>query len=364
MLLDSDERLIYGREELLPGTSRYPLQLNGETIGSLALLPGPTLGDAAQHRFRQRQGGLLWVIALGIIVLAALLAFPAAAALTRPVRALQQTARRLACGDYEARAPAATQDELGRLAQDLNALAETLGRNEQARRRWVADIAHELRTPLALLQAEIEAMQDGIRHADPPGLSALLDDLLRLRRLVDDLNELTLTEPGVLAYQRQRVDLDSLLEDVVEGFRSRCADKDLDLRLQVEGAGPWQLEGDPDRLAQLLRNLLENSCRYTDPGHSVHVGLERAGPALMITVDDGPPAVDDHALPHLFDRLYRADASRSRGTGGAGLGLAIARNIVEAHAGSIRAVLSQLGGLRVRISLPALDAGDSMRGSA
>jgi two-component system sensor histidine kinase BaeS len=333
------------------------LRLNGETIGSLALLPGPTLADAAQHRFRQRQGGRLWIIALGIIVLAAVLAFPAAAALTRPVQALQQTARRLASGDYEARTPATTRDELGRLAQDLNALAETLGRNEQARRRWVADIAHELRTPLALLQAEIEAMQDGIRHADPPTLSALLDDLLRLRRLVDDLNELTLTEPGTLAYQRQRVDLDALLEDVVDGFRSRCAEEDLQLSLQIEGVGPWQLDGDPGRLAQLLRNLLENSCRYTDPRQAIQVKLARAGTILMISVDDGPPSVDDHALPHLFDRLYRADASRNRGTGGAGLGLAIVRNIVEAHGGSIRAERSQLGGLGVRIDLPALEAG-------
>ncbi|KAA6184495.1 HAMP domain-containing protein [Thiohalocapsa marina] len=356
MLLDVDDAPIYGRAELLDQARRYPLTLDGQRIGSLAVLPGPGISDAAQRRFRERQGAQIWVIALGMLVLAALLALPAAALLTRPVTALQRTARRLATGDYQARAPSAARDELGRLAQDLNALAETLQRNQAARQRWVADIAHELRTPLGLLQANIEALQDGLRRPDAQTLAGLLEDVLRLGRLVDDLNELTRTEPGTPAYHPVPVDLDGLLADLIDGHRARFARAGLRLSYATEGPGPWTLYADPDRLAQLIGNLLNNSLAYTDSGQPVALRLTRARDQLLIRLDDGPPGLPEDALPQLFERLYRVEASRNRRTGGAGLGLAIARNIVEAHGGEISAEHASLGGLGIRIRLPALES--------
>jgi len=355
MLLDSDDQILYGDPAGLAEARRYPLQLDGEQIGTLALLPGPSVTDAAQRRFRERQGAQLWVIAIGMLMLAALLALPAAALLTRPVTALQRTARRLADGDYQARAPSAASDELGRLAQDLNLLAETLARNQEARRRWVADIAHELRTPLGLLRANIEAIQDGVRQADAKTLANLLDDVLRLGRLVDDLNELSRTEPSALAYRRQWIDLDRLLADLVAGYRERFAGSGLSLSYSAEGQGPWRLDADPDRLAQLVQNLLSNSLSYTNRDQRVEIRLSRAQDQLLLQVDDGPPGLPDEALPLLFERLYRVESSRNRRTGGAGLGLAIARNIVEAHGGHIRAEHSPLGGLGIRIELPGVD---------
>jgi two-component system sensor histidine kinase BaeS len=352
MLLDADGQILYGRPESLAEAGRYPLELDGEQIGTLALLPGPSLSDAAQRRFRQRQGEQLWVIALGMLVLAALLALPAAALLTRPVTALQRTARRLADGDYQARAPVGTRDELGRLAQDLNLLAETLASNQEARRRWVADIAHELRTPLGLLRANLEAIQDGVRQADTQTLASLLDDVMRLGRLVDDLNELSRTEPSALAYRLQPVDLNRLLGELIAAEQERFARDGLSLSYAAEGPGPWRLQADPDRLAQLVQNLLSNSLAYTDPGQPVCVRLSRGEQQLQLEVDDGPPGLPDEALPLLFERLYRVEASRNRRTGGAGLGLAIVRNIVEAHGGRISAEHSPLGGLKIRILLP------------
>lgn len=352
MLLDADDVPVYGQTALLDKTRRFPLEIDGRRIGSLALLPGPSIGDAAQRRFRERQGSQLWIIALGMLVLAALLALPAAALLTRPVTALQRTARRLADGDYQARAPTGASDELGRLAEDLNGLAETLGRNQEARRRWVADIAHELRTPLGLLRANIEALQDGVRQADAKTLAHLHDDVLRLGRLVEDLNELTRTEPGALTYHRQPVDLDRLLADLVAGYRERFASAGLGLSYAAEGPGPWVLEADPDRLAQLMQNLLNNCLTYTDRGQPVEIRLSGGRDQRLIRIDDGLPGLPDAALPLLFERLYRVEASRNRSTGGAGLGLAIARNIVEAHGGSISAEHSPLGGLGIRIRLP------------
>lgn len=371
MLLDADDAILYGRPELLGATTRYPLTLDGERIGTLALLPGPTLSDAAQRRFRNRQGSQIWIIALGMVGLAALLAMPAAALLTRPVRALQQTARRLARGDYQARAPTPTRDELGRLAEDLNDLATTLARNEDARRRWVSDIAHELRTPLSLLRADIEAMQDGVRPTDSAALAGLHEAVLRIGRLVEDLNELTLTEPGTRAYQRRPTDVAALVAETVADARERFAEQGLRLSVERIGNGPSVLDADPDRLGQLLQNLLENSRAYTDPrpdpkhdpgpdprqdpGQPVRVRIDCQPERLLIAIDDGPPGVPDSALPHLFERLYRVDASRNRRSGGAGLGLAIARNIVEAHGGTITAEHSPLGGLGIRISLPVAD---------
>lgn len=354
MLLDADGDPIYARTELLDQAREYPLELDGQRIGRLALLPGPSVSDAAQRRFRERQGEQRGVIALGMLLLAALVALPAAALLTRPVTALQRTARRLADGDYQARAPRGTRDELGRLAQDLNALANTLDRNQQARRRWVADIAHELRTPLGLLRANIEALQDGVRHADAQTLAHLLDDVMRLGRLVDDLNELSRTEPGALAYHLRPVDLDRLLADLIESDRERFARSGLDLSYASRHCGPWLLQADPDRLAQLVRNLLNNSLAYTDAGQPVEIRLSRTRDQLLIDVDDGPPGLPDQALPLLFERLYRGEASRNRRSGGAGLGLAIARNIVDAHGGRISAEHSRLGGLGIRIELPGI----------
>ena len=214
MLLDADGGLVYGRPRLLDGTRRYPVTLDGSHIGDIALLRGPAVADLVEARFQERFGSALLIIALGVVALSATVALPFARRLVRPVLGFQNTARRLAAGDLQARCNTSGDDELGRLGRDLNTLAATLEANEQARRHWSADIAHELRTPLTLLRAEIEAIQDGVRPLDRTALDTLHGDTLRLKRLVDDLYDLSLTDLGAQGYRKVETDpLEVLRED-------------------------------------------------------------------------------------------------------------------------------------------------------
>ncbi|WP_296898350.1 ATP-binding protein [Thiohalocapsa sp.] len=360
MLLDADGDIVYGREALLEHAASSPLRDGAATIGTLALLPGPPITELADLRFREQQSLALWLIGLGVSLLAALLAFPLAGRLTRPVAAFQRAMRRLAAGDYAARVAVTGGDELGRLGRDLNDLAGALAQTEQARRQWAADIAHELRTPLSLLRADLEAMQDGVRPLDKAALDALLADTLRLGRLIDDLYELSMTDLGALSYRKAPLDLHQLLTEELDSFRGEFAEADIALHLaaaDTEAADDWTLYGDTQRLSQLFRNLLRNTLAYTDRGGQLRVTLSRRSGHAHIDFDDTAPSVPAVDLPLLFERLYRVDSSRNRATGGAGLGLAIARNIVAAHGGSITAAPSPLGGLRVHLVLPLEDGG-------
>jgi two-component system sensor histidine kinase BaeS len=352
MLLDAAGDIVYGRAQLLPGTSRHPVELDGVRIGELALLPGPSAADLGEIQFQARHARALVLIALGMMGLSALVAFALTHRLVRPVQGFQETARRLAGGDLGARVATTGDDELGRLGRDLNSLAETLERNEQARRRWVADVSHELRTPLTLLRAELEALQDGVRPLDRVAVDALHGDALRLGRLVDDLYDLSMTDLGAQSYHKAEIDPAQVLTDDIDAYRPRFTAAGLGLTLDDRLDRPVLLLGDAQRLSQLFRNLLRNSLRYTDSGGGLAVTLERSGAGLAIDFQDSPPGVPPDALPRLFERLYRVEGSRSRDTGGAGLGLAIARNICEAHGGRIEARRAPQGGLWIHIELP------------
>ncbi len=352
MLLDADGKVLYGREPFIADARRYLLELDGSIIGELALLPGPPIPESAELKFRATQGDRLWVIALAMTLLSAALAYPLSTRLVRPVRGFQSAARSLAAGDFSARVPAHGGDEIARLGRDINALAAALEENEQARRRWVADISHELRTPIALLRAELEAAQDGIRPFNRNMLDVLHSDIMRLGRLVGDLYELSITDTGALGYRMEETDVIEILAADIDAFRRPFADAGLRLRFTGTLTEPVMLHADAQRLSQLFRNLLNNSLQYTDAGGQLSITLSRQGRDLIIDFQDTSPGVPPESLPRLFDRLYRADTSRSRHTGGAGLGLAIAENVVEAHGGTISADASPQGGLWLRIRIP------------
>ncbi|MBK5964769.1 two-component sensor histidine kinase [Thiocystis minor] len=352
MLLDAEGAILYGREPLLADTRRYPLLLDGERIGELALLPGSPVPETAELRFRATQGHRLWIIALAMLLLSAVLAYPLSRRLARPVRDFQRAARRLASGDFSARVPADGSDEIAHLGRDINALAAALEDHEQSRRRWVADISHELRTPIALLRAELEALQDGVRPLGRPALDTLHGDVLRLGRLVDDLYELSTTDLGAFGYRLEETDVAEVLAADIDAFRGPFRDAGLRLDVHEGVAAPVRLRADAQRLSQLFRNLLRNSLQYTDAGGGLRIDLACDAQRILIDFQDTAPGVPPDALPHLFERLYRVDASRSRHTGGAGLGLAIARNVVEAHGGTIGASAAPSGGLWIRIAFP------------
>jgi two-component system sensor histidine kinase BaeS len=309
------------------------------------------LSSAAEVSFQQEQLRAAWIIAAFAVALAAAMALVMARAFLLPLKRVAEATHRLAGGNYATRVNVQTGDELGQLGGDFNKLAETLERNETLRRRFMADVSHELRTPLAVLSAELEAIEDGVRAFNATSLTSLRSEVGALSKLVDDLNQLALADVGALAYRKENVDVVPLVEQALESYRERLAARGLELESAWTGEAP--VYGDTDRLLQMFRNLLENSARYTDPGGRVRVAVRCDQDRVAIDFDDSAPGVPPDALPRLFERFFRVDASRTRANGGAGLGLALCRSIADAHGGDIRAEHSPLGGLRVRVTLPA-----------
>lgn len=356
-LVDIDGTLVagepIGRQE--DATTRYPVDVNGQTVGYLVVQPRGQAPNALDERFLAQQLKATWVIVGLSVVLAALVSVLLARGLLAPVRRLGRATQRLAAGDYASRVQGDSRDELGQLARDFNHLALTLEKNERLRRDMVADVSHELRTPLAVLRGELEALQDGVRTLTPASLESLQAEVATLSKLIDDLYELSLADIGALSYRMVPVDVAGLLQATCGTYRDRLASRGIALETELPASAP-PIMGDPQRLTQLFSNVLENSVRYTDPDGLVQVRLRIEGAQIAIDVLDSAPGVPPHLLPRLFDRLFRADASRSRESGGAGLGLALVQRIVEAHRGHVQALPSPLGGVRIAITLPLAPA--------
>jgi two-component system sensor histidine kinase BaeS len=349
-LLDEQRRLVIGSYRIGPAASLRPIEVNGRTVGWLALVPFQEVTTGAGRRFQQRQLEAGWWIAAVAIVLAALVAWLLSRMVLAPVKRIARATHRLALGDYATRVPPGSRDELGALAQDFNRLAVTLGKNESLRRDFMSDVSHELRTPLAVLRGELEAVEDGIRPLTLGAVASLQAEVATLGKLVEDLYELSLSDVGALNYRMEPVDVTDLLRTCLAGFEPRFEAH----RIAVSLAAPDSATclADPDRLRQLFNNLFENTLRYTDAGGRFAIEVQAVDHQLRMTFDDSAPGVPEDKLALVFERFFRADPSRSRASGGAGLGLAISRNIVEAHQGRIEASPSALGGLRLTVTLP------------
>jgi two-component system sensor histidine kinase BaeS len=347
-LLDSRKELVAGRRD--DAATLVPLARSGRVVGYLGYVPATGMGDDHQLRFLKEQRLAFGLVAAIVALVAALLSLMVARRLVRPIRSLAEATHGLAAGDFTLRVPVERNDELGQLARDFNTLALTLERNEQSRRQWVADISHELRTPLAVLRGEIEALQDGVRTLDQGAVQSLHGEVLRLSGLVDDLYQLALSDLGALTYRKGTVDLVPLLRGEAAFYEQAFRDKGITMTLALAGSVP--VFADAPRLQQLFGNLLDNALRYTDAGGQVLLGVAAGDGHGTVTLEDSAPGVADGELERIFERLYRVESSRSRAAGGAGLGLAICRTIVEAHGGTITAHHSPLGGLRVQVRLP------------
>ncbi|ACB34740.1 histidine kinase [Leptothrix cholodnii SP-6] len=354
-LLDAQRQRVIGYPNLYADSEQREITVDGRSVGWIALAPIQSVTDAATLRFLDSQ--LRAILAMGALalVLATLIAWWVARALLAPVREVAAATHRLAAGHHDTRVSIRSKDEVGQLAQDFNQLALTLERNERMRRDYMADISHELRTPLSVLRGEIEAMEDGIHPLTPQNLGVLHGEVQTLTQLVNDLHELALADVGALRYRKTDLDLAPLLAREAAQFGTRCAERRL--RLEVDtGTEAVTVQADADRLRQLLHNLLDNAVRYTDPGGSLQVRLRAQGTWAVIDIEDSAPGVPTEQLPRLFERFFRVEASRGRAGGGSGLGLAICRSIVQAHGGDITAHASPLGGVRIEIRLPLLQA--------
>ncbi|WP_052321708.1 ATP-binding protein [Ralstonia sp. A12] len=357
-LLDAERHVIIGDGPPLGPTAKWhELRHNDLTIGWLAMPARMRVPEGADQAFLGQQLRATWIIAALSVLLAALVAVLLARALLAPMRRLTDATRRMADGDYAARVDVHSRDELGGLAADFNHLATSLEANQKMRRQLTADISHELRTPLAVLRGELEALEDGVRPLTAASLASLQAEVATLSKLIDDLYELSLADVGALAFHMETLDLADSVCSAVQGFTPRLMEKGIALQLDLP-SGPSQetlVNGDPQRLRQVMQNLLENTLRYTDAGGTLRVHVHQDGAWQQIDVQDSAPGVPEAMLPRIFDRLFRADPSRSRAQGGAGLGLSLCQTIVAAHGGTIEARPSPLGGLWILIRLPILD---------
>ncbi len=350
-IVDADGRMVIGRE-FPPGIER-DIVVDGQVVGRMRLMPLREAGasdSSAVDFVRKQLEDILW-LALGLIALSVLLAVWLARHLLRPVAALRAVTERLARGQFDARAPLLSRDELAELALHVNSMAQSLEESEQQRRKMLADISHELRTPLTVIRGEIEALLDGIRQADNRALESLHAEVLHLTKLVEDLHQLNLADAGHLQFDWQRFDLGAHLLPMMERHRQRASDAGLTLTWTLPPQ-PIEIEADASRLTQVIVNLLENSMRYTDKGGVINVTLAQQGGFAELSVDDSAPGVPDGVHASLFERLYRVDAARTRKSGGSGLGLSICKAIIEGHGGTIVALPSPLGGVKMFVRLP------------
>lgn len=336
-------------DELVNGVD---VLVDGEVVGT-ALVTGETPSLAAQEaRYLDRTNRSSLYAAVAAIGIALVLGVLLARSLTRPVRELTAATQAVARGELEQQVPVRSQDELGELAASFNQMSADLARANELRRRMTADIAHDLRSPLTVMAGYLEALRDGVLQPSPERFETMHQEALHLRRLVEDLRTLSLADAGELTLNREPVPPELVLEQSADVYRHQAEQQGIALSVQSEALLP-EINVDPDRMAQVLGNLLSNALRYTPAGGQIVLGAREKGASVQLTVQDTGQGIEPDALPRLFDRFYRGDGARPTDGGESGLGLAIAKSLVELHGGVI-SVESRLGqGTRFTITLPA-----------
>ena len=325
----------------------------GRRIGYLLAEGGPADNSNFERQLLDRlvRAGLIAAAISGVLALALAVLF--SYRLLKPVQELTRAAARMAAGDLNQRVDERGKDELATLGRAFNHMAASLQRAEQSRRAMTADIAHELRTPIAVQRAHLEALQDGVYPLTGENLQPVLDQTELLTRLVEDLRTLALADAGELRLERSLTSLLSLVQRVVDRFRPEAENRHIRLGLEnLPGVADIQASLDAGRIEQILNNLISNALRYTEEGGEVRVGLVRKDGWAEVRVADNGAGISPEALPRLFERFFRADPSRSRAAGGTGLGLAIARQLALAHGGDLNAANQPQGGAVFVLRLP------------
>ncbi len=341
-LLDENDQLVasrggQGRSQLnFEPDVTYPIVTDGEQVGTLlAAKPGQGSGAADQYLEGVNQAILL--AGIGAVIAALVLAILLAHRLTRPLRRLTAATKAIAAGDLSQQVDVSGQDELADLGRDFNKMASALESARVQRQQLLADTAHDLRTPISVIQSHTEAMLDGIFPTTPENLGVIHGETLRLGRLVDDIRTLSLAEAGQLPLDRTTVDMARVVAQAANAFQPLAEADGIQLITEVEEAAP--ISADEARIHQVLGNLLANSLRYAPVGGheppEVRLLLRNEMDFVQVSVIDNGPGLTVEQQAAVFDRFWRSDSARSRDQGGSGLGLAIAKGIVEAHGGSI-----------------------------
>jgi signal transduction histidine kinase len=336
-------------------TAELPVEAGGVVAGTLAVsAPGGGGGRAAES-FLADVNRAIWLGGLAAVALALALGAWLAYRLTRPLRQLTAATQAMAGGQLAQQVPGAGPGELGELAGSFNRMAGSLAAAEGQRRQLLADVAHELRTPLSVLRAQLEAMLDGVVPLSADNVALAHEETLLLGRLVEDLRTLSLAEAGQLPLNRRAVAPEDLVGRAAAAFGPLYEAEGVALMTAVEGGLPL-MDADPERLQQVLGNLLANALRYAPQSGAAQPAVDlraaRNGEDIVFTVSDNGPGLPPEALAHVFDRFWRADRDRNRQSGGSGLGLAICRAIVLAHGGQIAAESEPGAGTLFHFTIP------------
>jgi two-component system sensor histidine kinase BaeS len=295
------------------------------------------------------QAGLLPValLAVAFAVLVIAVAVGGMRRMTQPMGYLIEAARRIESGDYSARVPESGPQDLRSVARAFNAMSARLKTSDEQRRSFLADVTHELRTPLSVIRGQAEAIGDGVYPGDTAHLAPILDATQTLDRLVEDLRTLVLTDAGDLVLHKESTDLGALAGDTVESFKTQAEAAGVTLNAAV-GDDLRSVEIDPARIRGVIGNLVSNAIRHTPSGGSVTVGVTASGKGLIVTVTDNGEGIPPDLLPRVFERFVKGANSP-----GSGLGLAIAHDIVAAHGGTLEIESERGSGTHVRLALPA-----------
>jgi len=353
-LLDHNKNLVVGKyiEEI--EYSKTEVIVDDTIVGYFAVSKRNQLTQGYEVDFIEQQQYYLWIIALFVMSLVALVTLPLTRHLVEPLKLITQGMHKLTQGDYQQSINLNREDELGRLSRDYNELAHSLAENETTRKRWLANISHELRTPVAILRGELEAMLDGVRPLNKKNIASANDEVKHLQRLIDDLNLLTSADIGGMRYRKKNEELTQLMHSVIDTYHSYLNDAGIKLTTDIIDK-KINVFIDKTRLCQSFENIINNAIKYsTATCFNISLSIENTNHSsnVLIKFEDNGVGVDDIHLSHLFEHLYRVEDSRNRKTGGSGLGLSICRHIVMAHQGEITAENSPLGGLAIIIKLP------------
>jgi two-component system OmpR family sensor kinase len=369
VLADAKGRVLYDGVRERPGrrlsadevAAALDIEVNGDLVGRLvvALPIGSAILGPIEQRFFDRMHQLLLAGAVLAGALAMLLGLAVSRSLSAPLQRLATAARAVAQGDFSHRVQVGGSAEVAEVSQAFNEMSAALEQADELRKNLMADVAHELRTPLSVLQGNLQAILDDVYPLEKAEISRLYDQTSLLSRLVEDLRELALADAGKLHMNLQPTDLLRVLQNISEHLTP--AAEHSGVHLTVQAADLPAVQADPDRVAQVLHNLLANALRYTPAGGSITVTASATNEGVEVTVVDTGEGIAPEALSHIFDRFWRADRSRSHGehwTGGSGLGLSIAQSLVRAQGGRIWAESTVGKGSTFHFTLP-LSAGAS-----
>jgi len=295
----------------------------------------PFYMGGAEQAFLSGVRNSLWLAAVVAILTGVALGYFFSRLISGPMRQLTLAARKVATGDFSQRVSTKTDDEIGEVSVAFNTMAEQLEAKEKSRRQLLADIAHELRNPLSIIQGNLEAWLDGVIAPAPDQVASVYDETVLLSRLITDLRDLSLAEAGQLKLYQNATELGEFIFAEIAGVQNRCHEKQISISAELPTRLPLVFI-DKDRIRQVLHNLVDNALRYTPAGGTIKIGADYVKPGwVTVSVSDTGAGIPSKDLPHVFDHFYKADRSRQRGHGGAGIGLAMVKRVVELHGGTV-----------------------------